>query len=331
MLYTSKFNVIEILLLLLFGFINTTTLIFTTVQYLGIRTAASTLLTVVFGLLFNRAIKNNNRFFKVFLYKFSRLIDILACATILGFIWTQLNLPEINLINIPSLTSNDYSYNYTFSPFGMTFPKEIFGIYTHRSFSYFIEPVYAAPFFAINGLIFKDNKNNLFAVINHIAGILTFSYLYILILFFILIMKVNVKVKFLFIFAFIFIYFLIIKYNILGSNSFMERASRAGIFFEIFNGADLFNILFGHGYGMGGYGFDKGISSGLLITILDIGLIGLAIMLAIILMLFGLNFEVIIIAVIMWLTFEVFKFPAYWVLLICMNSKFSYNINKLNK
>jgi len=323
-LYLIKYKIIDITYLLMIGLVYFLVPIMMKEENISNKTLYSVLTTMVFGILFSREINNDDRFFEIFLGKLSKVIDVFALMTVLGFIWNQMHLPEINILGIKSLIDGEYFYNYTFSPFGMSFPKEPFGLDTYRSFSYFIEPVYAAPFFGINGFVFKK-ENTLMAKINNIAGILTFSYLYIILVGYVIISRLKKTSFIIASLMLIGLYILALKYNVFGASSFEERISRINIFFEVFEKGDLSEKIFGLGYGMENYGYGKGISAGLLVSILEIGLIGFVATLAILMKLFRKNLEVFIFAIMLWMAFEVFKFPACWVLLICMDK----SLNKM--
>lgn len=246
----------------------------------NIITALSTSLTLVFALILSRAVRDNIGFRAEFIFGYVVLFFVISSSVILGFIWHLLFSSEFNLFSIPTIWDLGGGYPYTINFFGLLLPKTvILGYDIYRSFSYFIEPVYLAPFlvanyFLVSKLLPTPLKNR-FKWLNGIAGILTFSYLFPIAIAYFLITNLKMNIKAFIVFLIIFAATIATVYfDLYADSSLSERLHRMTIFLHIADNSDAAQILFGHGYVFTDSSFDRGIAAGFLDKAVQIGVVG---------------------------------------------------------
>jgi hypothetical protein len=202
--------------------------------------------------------------------KFFYFNVLLAIASIVYY----LVVGEYDLFEIKS-----EQYQNIFTPFGLLFVKFFMSVKVVRACSYFVEPVHAGIFYAANICILAPrlrNRSKYFAAVNGLGGILTFSVsFYLLLSVLYVIRKFNVAGVGI-IFSVAALLFGSVSTLILDSlvvTSFSDRLERAALFNDILVSANYVALLFGHGVGVD-LGMSKGVSSGLLLSILEIGIVG---------------------------------------------------------
>lgn len=203
----------------------------------------------------------------------------------IGFSYLNVGLAVASLVyysiagefDIFGFKSDEYLHKVT--PFGILFPKA-FGEFTVlRACSYFNEPSYAGIFFALNmGLLAPRLGSNVkkFKTINGLGGILTFSLsFYMLLLILHVVSQFEVKGLKAIISQPVLIVLGVtaLLFGDLDYTSATDRLNRASAFYEIVEYSSLSTLLVGHGIGTP-LELSKGISSGLLIWVSEVGLLG---------------------------------------------------------
>lgn len=310
----SKNDVIIFLLLLLFS----VSLVVVNIDNLdGLRTSGSTMLTLVFAWAMSRAVKENVLYKNLLINFYINFFKIVPICSLLSVIFLE-TAGELNIFNAYS-----EGHDYWFTPFGAVFAKDFFGVSVYRSFSFFQEPVYLALFYAVNiFLISPSLKNNssVFLILNIIGGLLTFSYLFfILSLILIFSKKIAIfsieKCSFLFFAAGLMI--LASQFNLFLASSLGDRWDRANLFFNAIEYANIFQLMFGHGFALA-TGFDRGFSAGLFTTIYEGGFLNLIVIFILTLTMPIKKFYIFLVLWTALLVFEPTKLPLFWVMIVVL-------------
>lgn len=252
-----------------------------------------------------------------FLKLYTGLFFLIPVCCIIN-VFINVFLPSLNIF---SAYFSDKDYQYLGSPLGLVVVKPIMGISIYRSFFFFIEPVYLALFYLINVFVIKEyvkSFNHSFTTLNIIGGIVTFSYLFFAGYIILKILKLPIlnKVVLLSVFGLTFFIFQdVILSDFIDSSSSDDRLFRIEGAFAFIQNADITKILFGLGF-LYDIGLDRGISSGLLSTIIENGILGLIFLLTVMVLFAQKNLTIIIIIFLGLLTIEPFKFPLFWLTII---------------
>jgi hypothetical protein len=311
----SKNDLMIFLLLLLFSAI----LIVVNIDNLdGLRTSGSTILTLVFAWTMSRAVKDNVRYKNLLANFYINLFKIVPVCSLLSVIFL-VSAGELNIFNAYS-----EGHDYWFTPFGAVFAKNFLGVSVYRSFSFFQEPVYLALFYAVNIFLIAPslkNNSNLFLIVNIVGGLLTFSYLFFILS---LILIFSKKIAILSIKEYSFLLFvaagLIIsasQFNLFSTSSLGDRWERANFFFNAMEDANIFQLIFGHGFAVE-TGFDRGFSAGLLTTIYEGGFVNLIVIFILALKMLIKKFYIFLVLCTALLVFEPTKLPLFWVMVIVL-------------
>ena len=239
---------------------------------LGIYTTGNYLLTMFFGWgLFRYFSASSDRAETLIgLYvKFFYLVSICSILSIL-----HLNIfGELHLFDI-----NTNSYNYKVTPFGLLLEKNFGFITIHRSFFYFIEPLYVGFFYAANIFFiapYVKVNSRLFIMFNVVGGWLTYSYTFYALLIILYIIK-NIKnhlLNVIILIIFLLALFYLTLTDILIHSSLEDRLVRLHLFAKSMENANISELFFGYGV-RAVQGNHVGFSSGIAIAIFEIGIIG---------------------------------------------------------
>ena len=272
---------------------------------------------------------NSNSNFRDFICKnYIRLFNFISISIIINCI-INLFTGEFNFLTpyFPSV----FSYNYSASIFGLSFRKDILDINISRNFWFFIEPVYTVPFFLINIFMIgpcKIMKNKYFVISNIVSGILSFSYFFFigyLILF--LLKNKPYVLLFLIIISSIPLIYLNFDYegaSIISSSSASDRLLRIDFAFEILSKFSPTKIFFGNGY-LFSQSLEMGVSSGLLSSFIEGGLVGLILPLFLAIYYAKFNKMLFCIVFLSLLTIEPYKMPLFWIAIIIAGKLISIN------
>ena len=196
----------------------------------------------------------------------------IVISTILSFIFLQL-FGEYDIFKIKS---DEYVFYVT--PFGVLFEKS-FGLFqVYRGCFYFNEPIYAGAFYAANIVLVApliNDRARLFIIANLLGGFLSMSmtFYFLLILLFMGVKLQSSSSKFLFILFLCVGVVASFGFDMLSYSSFDDRFSRYEIFSEIIKRSDDLQLLFGHGV-IKNFTLDRGLSSGLLLSLVEAGVVG---------------------------------------------------------
>jgi hypothetical protein len=252
-----------------------------------------------------------------FLKLYTGLFFIIPVFCIIN-VFINVFIPSLNIF---SAYFSDKDYQYLGSPFGLVLVKPIMGITIYRSFFFFIEPVYLSLFYLINVFVIKNHVkrfNRSFTMLNIVGGIVTFSYLFFVGYIILKIFKLpNLKkVVSLIVFGLIiFVFQDAILTNFMDSSSSDDRLFRIQGALGFLEKADITKILFGLGF-LYDIGLDRGISAGLLSTVIENGILGLAFLLFVIILFAQKNLTIIIVIFLGLFTIEPFKLPLFWIAII---------------
>lgn len=256
--------------------------------------------------------QHNDVFFSTAFNIYVKLFFLIPIFCCINFILNLIS-PSVNF-----LTGNfsQFIYNYQASPFGLSIPRSILGINLTRNFFFFIEPVYLAIFYLLNIFIIGKSikkHSRLFIIINIIGGFLTASYLFFLGYLIVKLLTLRPLVKTLV----IFIAGLLILVVSSGLNDFFmessyaDRLLRVEIAMEILGNFDVGRLFVGTGY-LADTGFDRGVSSGILTSFIEGGMIGLCIPLTMVLIFCWHNKALLVLFLLSLVLFESFKLPFFW-------------------
>ena len=311
----SKNDLIIFLLLLLFSVI----LIVVNIDNLdGLRTSGSTILTLVFAWTMSRAAKENVQCKNLLINFYINFFKIVPVFSLLSVIFL-VTAGELNIFNAYS-----EGHDYWFTPFGAVFAKNFLGLSVYRSFSFFQEPVYLAFFYAVNIFLIAPllkNNSNLFLIVNIVGGLLTFSYLF-FILSLILIFSKKIAIRSikeygLLLFVAAGLVITASQFDLFSTSSLGDRWERANFFFNAMEDANIFQLMFGHGFAIK-TGFDRGFSAGLLTTIYEGGFVNLIVIFIFTLKMLNKKFYIFLVLCPALLVFEPTKLPLFWVMVIVL-------------
>lgn len=286
----------------------------------SLRTAGSTLLTLVFAWALSRSANSNKRIKGNLVRFYIGLFILIPICSLLSVIFLFV-FGELNLFNI-NAGGHD---TYLFTPFGAVLTKDFSGIVmVYRSFSFFDEPVYLASFCAANIFLVAPclkERSNIFLIANVIGGILTFSYLFFVLSFLLFFSK---KIP-----AFSFksgLYLLLLaglimissQVDLFSSSSLGERIDRINLFFAAMEDTNLFQVVFGRGF-VQETGFDRGFSAGLFTTIYEMGILGLVAILFFVNVLSNKKRYIFLLFFVSLLVFEPIKLPLFWMLVVVLS------------
>ncbi len=278
---------------------------------------------------------------------------ILSSAAIISFLIHQFTNINLDILNFKSSGNFNPMYNYNFSIFGFTIPKNFtFGQLT-RVASFFKEPQYAGIFFSLNLILSKKISNsisNKYFITNFLAGILTFSTTFYLVFVILMFPYVRAKLSY-FVSALIItslllvIVFFLFDKNVdiielfLSNTSFLDRLERSISGINALQNASLFNLFFGHG--INNYSeynldrLDRSISSGYLIMLFDFGILLSCLFFLTLITILIKNLTLMLTFLIYLIVFPVFKFYFVWfVVILCIlynSKKLYFDENKTNK
>lgn len=259
-------NDVIILLLL---FLNTVLMVSRNdVGLAGIFTIGNYTLTIVFGWALSKYLAIDRFRFERVLALYVNFFYFAIICSALSVIY-MIIFGELDLFSIKSEV-----FTYLVTPFGVLLKKDFGSLTVMRSYFYFVEPIYLGVFSAINifmiAPLVKNNPKR-FVVANLLGGILTFSISFYLILL-ILYLFANYNIKKGILFGVSIIVSVGIA-DILSYSSVGDRLNRFILFLDVMGHGDVFDLLFGHGV-LAGLELNKGFSSGLLIYIFELGLLG---------------------------------------------------------
>lgn len=250
-----------------------------------------------------------SRFIKTYIYFF----NIICYSIIINFLFNLIYTINIDILS--SLFTNE-NYEYNVSIFGISIDKFFGPINVSRNFFFFIEPVFTSTFFILN--IFYISKcltgkhKSRFALINLLAGILTFSFLFFILLIFVFFSKSISKFKLKQLLVGIPVVSLLgfFVFTIFDSSSFLERSIRFQAALEEISAMKFVDYIFGFGY-LKEYSLDRGFSAGILNLLLEGGAIIYFIVIYF-LYSFSSSRVLFIICIVSLFVFEPNKFPFFW-------------------
>ena len=303
----------------LFGYFISSLL---TNSFQGVKTSIGYSIILMFALLIFSIVQSKIKvqFFKYMFNIYVLFFFILPIFCICNFLINLLT-PTFNFLT-PFFSDSVYSYNASF--FGLTIPKYIFGINISRHFFFFIEPVYLSFFYLINVFVisnFIPKHSRFFKKLNIIGGLLTASFFFFIGFIIIKFLKMSFLYKRISILGMILLS-IIFKDSIstfLSNSSFDDRFLRIDIGIEIIKNYNIEKLFFGTGY-LFDHGFSKGVSSGLLTSFIEGGLVGLFTPLIFVLFICQGNKVLIAIVLMSLILFEPFKFPFFWFAIILLGN-----------
>lgn len=284
----------------------------------GLRTAGSTMLTLVFAWVMNRAVKGNVRYEDLLISFYINLFKVVPICSLLSVIFL-VTIGEWNLFDVYS-----EGHDYWFTPFGAVFAKDFLGVSVYRSFSFFHEPVYLALFYSVNVFLIAPSlkeKSKIFFIANVVGGILTFSYLFfilsIILIFSKKIAALSIKEYGFLLFMAVSLIIVASQVDLFSSSSVGDRWERANFFFTAMEDASVFQLMFGHGFALE-TGFDRGFSAGLFTTIYEVGIVNLVVIFIFVNMMQSKKFYIFLVLCTALLVFEPTKLPLFWILVIVL-------------
>lgn len=293
--------------------------------------------------LFYKFLNKNELNFNYFIKKFINFSYILSIISIISFLTHNFSSLNTNLLNIENFfIFSEQKSGYQFGILGFVIYKD-FGFYSlPRISTYFFEPLQAGIFFALNLLLAKNLNNSLprsFYSLNTLAGLLTFSYsfyiIFSLIFFFQMkskIIKILLALSFFFISILLFV--LIDDYNffsIFKKSSLSDRLYRISIALDIMNNFSFFDFLFGSDVNYKELNYDRGISSGIFIILVQKGYLGLLLVFSL-LFFFSKKYLALLIVMVFFLLVTIWnKFYVVWYYIIFSGFAFNKNYILLTK
>lgn len=283
-----------------------------------IQTALGYFLILTFSLLLFINVVIDKKLFTKLISKYIIFFKIVTISIIINF-FSNLLFPSINILT--PYFDKYFKYNYNASPFGLSISKIILNFQLSRNFFFFIEPIFAAPFFLINIFIISPvikSQRNLFLYLNLTAGLLTSSYLFFLGLFLIFLNKKFPKLIILLIPILITLVSIIpldLDNSIIASSSSSDRLLRIQIAIDLISSLSYKQLINGIGYSFT-KDLEKGISAGLFSSFIEGGLIGLFIPFFLALAYIKNNKSLLIILLLSLMTIEPYKMPFLWFAII---------------
>jgi hypothetical protein len=284
-------------------------------------------------------LKRNKKYLDIFLNSWKVFSLFLSFAALIGFLFHQFTIFNIDILNFETLSTFKPKYNYRMSIFGFTIARDFGFFEIARVCSYLNEPQYAGLFFIFNIFIAKTYKNYFskkFIAINLIAGLLTFSISFYLAFFISLLFFFKKNIYFIliipsFLFLILFYYLDIHMYifeYFYNNTSLGDRILRDTEGFKRIKDISLVNFIIGNGLqsytkfkddDLIGY-----ISSGYLNLFYDFGIIVVVFSIIKIFLNFYKCNDILLILLIYMFTFPIYKYYFFWhfiVLIILYNKK----------
>jgi hypothetical protein len=304
----------------------------------GLFTTGNYLLTVFFGWGLYRYLYTSTYNYKILIslyIKFMTLVPIFSLLSVLFMI----TFGELNLFDLPFVKYNilgqAVSYDYKITPFGLLLVKTFGDFKVYRSFFFWYEPVYASIFYAANIIFivpYMKNNSRLFFITNVIGGVLTYSYAFYILLIVLYItkqLKMHFSITSMWILLFIAIFHQVII-DIFLYSSFSDRLYRFELFIKSFETSNTIEMLFGHGVHAPN-GHDRAFSSGFLTSIFEIGIIGTALELMILIILIP-YYKIILFFLITAAVIDPIKLPLFMFLIFVLSHTFdSTSVHKAPK
>jgi hypothetical protein len=307
---TSK--IIKNIILLVFLITYCTASIFINYNTEGLRSSIGYSLILILSYLVFLNISSNFKFYEYISKNYIRLFNFIAISIIINFI---INILTGSFNFLTPYFPNSFSYDYSASIFGLSIRKSLLGVNISRNFWFFIEPVYAAPFFLINIFIIGPCiklKNRYFIVLNTIIGILSFSYLFFAGYLILFLLK---NKPYILAILFSIMVFLLLYSNLdyegtslVSSSSGSDRLLRLNLAFEVLSKFSIQKLFFGSGY-IFSQALEMGVSAGIFSSFIEGGIIGMIIPLIFILVYTKFNKLLFCIALLSLLTIEPYKMP----------------------
>ena len=280
----------------------------------GMRAAIGYSMILAFAMTFYSILQSERKdlFFTAAFNIYVKLFFVIPIFCCINF---ALNLitPSVNFL---TGSFSQFVYNYQASPFGLSIPRSILGINFTRNFFFYIEPVYLAIFYLINIFIIGKSvkkHSRLFIIINIIGGFLTASYLFFLGYLIVKFLTLRPLVKTLVIFIAGLLLLVASSWfnDFFMESSYADRLLRVEIAMEILGNFDVERLFIGTGY-LVDTGFDRGVSSGILTSFIEGGMIGLCIPLTMVLIFCWHNKALLVLFLLSLVLFESFKLPFFW-------------------
>lgn len=289
---------------------------------------------VVFYVLLFITLRNSELSRETFLKLWIRIAYFVSISSIILFVLHQFTSFNTDFFNFAPL--GDFSaHDRRFSFLGLTQAKN-FGFFTIvRSYSYFVEPQYAAFYFLINLLLAqelnKHRNHRSFFVLNLLAGLLTFSMTFYIAMVIVYMMRLimfrsrNVFVSFIFVNLAVAVLILSVLGFIFDDRTFLDlfafsselntsygdRELRLLIALNILRYSSPFEWLFGHGVGYIG-GADRGLAAGFFHVLVERGLTGLLFVLGMLTVFIKRNFVVYLVCVLYLFAFTWYVNYIFW-------------------
>lgn len=284
----------------------------------GLRTAVGYSMILAFAMTLYSILQSerNHVFFTTAFNIYVKLFFLIPIFCCINFVLNLVS-PSVNFL---TGSFSQFIYNYQASPFGLSIPRSILGINFTRNFFFFIEPVYLAIFYLVNIFIIGksvEKHSRLFIIINIIGGFLTASYLFFLGYLIVMFLKLRPLVKTLVIFIAGLLLLVVSSWfnDFFMESSYADRLLRVEIAMEILENFDVERLFVGTGYFVD-YGFDRGVSSGILASFIEGGLIGLCIPLMMVFVICWHNKALLVLFLLSLVLFESFKLPFLWFAII---------------
>jgi hypothetical protein len=240
----------------------------------GLVTIGNYILTFVFGWGLYRYLACGRRRSEILLGLYVAFFYIVVTCSLLSILYIEA-LGEMDLFGLKSDI-----YGHLVTPFGMLFTKEIGPLTFYRTCFYFDEPTFVAIFYAANIILVAPllkEKSRFFILLNLLGAFITMS-LSFYVLVFILYSVKKIKSTFGLVAFLIGVFGALYFIQIMNSTlqlSYDDRVERINLFFTSIEAANITQLWLGHGVAVD-TGFDRGFSSGFVLSIYETGLIGIA-------------------------------------------------------
>lgn len=259
----------------------------------------------IFAIVFSNLLSKSLKYFSIYIFIYEFFVYLAVTLTVASLFYVTV----IGQFDIFGFESDIYRHIVT--PFGVHIVKYVEGFPLYRSYFYFVEPVFAGIFYGYN-LLLRSNYNlrypKLFLFMTMLGGMLTFSVAFYLILAFIFVIEnVNRKNWLVFGASFSILISYIIFNELYHFSSIDDRYYRFQIFIEAVSEPGLYETFFGHGI-VSKYYFERSFSSGALISIFEIGVIGFVFQLLLLAMIIP-NFRAFFVSVLISLIIDFTKMP----------------------
>ena len=282
----------------------------------GLFTIGNYLLAIFFGWGLFRYFSTSTRRAEILIGLYVKFFILVSIFSLLSVLFL-LTFGELDLFG---LNFKLESYDYKVTPFGLLLPKYFGTIMVHRSCAFFTEPIFVSIFYAANIILiapYVKVNSRLFFMANVVGGWLTYSYAFYILLIALYIAK-NLKSHFTLITMLILLFIGMLHYleiiDVFLYSSLSNRIDRFLLFTRSFGTANTLQLLFGHGVNVPN-GHNMAFSSGILVSIFEIGIIGTALEMLILLTLRP-NFMIIVFFIITAAVFDPIKLPLFWFLII---------------